>query len=150
MIIRKAKLKDLKFINQLDKESVAYHKRLNKKFYTLSKTDWNIKIKSQKRATSNPNHIILVVEKNKKIIGYVWIAKGIKKCIIQELVISKDFRIKGIGKKLIKKGLNLLKRRGYKIFEVKVLTKNKEAIKFYKKIGFKYKNKSKIFSTFIF
>jgi len=93
------------------------------------------------------NHYI-VAEEDGKIIGLVtWIMHGLPKHKLAELdriVILKEARGKGLGKKLvnelIKDANNAYKKKGYKLRKLYILTHadNKKAHIFYEKVGFKH------------
>jgi ribosomal protein S18 acetylase RimI-like enzyme len=90
----------------------------------------------------NPMCYILVAETNNKIVGLI--SYSIKpnlyhasnSCLIEELVVNKDFRNKGIAGQLIAKLLEELK--SIECAEISVSTEltNERAITFYKKHGF--------------
>src|SRR3989344_6230593 len=84
--------------------------------------------------------LLLVVEENKKLIGYMHTTffKNIyrKGGYVGDLFVLREFRRKGIATKLINKFIKALKNRGYKMISLSVNIKNKKAIKLYKKVGF--------------
>jgi ribosomal protein S18 acetylase RimI-like enzyme len=90
----------------------------------------------------NPMCYILVAETDNKIVGLI--SYSIKpnlyhasnSCIIEELVVSKNFRYKGIATQLISQLMEELK--SIECAEVSVSTEftNEKAVAFYKKHGF--------------
>ncbi|MDD5601285.1 MAG: GNAT family N-acetyltransferase [Actinomycetota bacterium] len=56
--------------------------------------------------------------------------------LINELIVSEDYRRKGVGKKLISKAIKIAKQRGMDEIEVGTEKKNIIAQSFYKKCGF--------------
>ncbi len=56
---------------------------------------------------------------------------------IHEIAVRKNFQGKGIGSKLLKTGIDYLKKKGLRYVELYVGEKNIRAINFYKKFGFK-------------
>jgi ribosomal protein S18 acetylase RimI-like enzyme len=65
------------------------------------------------------------------------ISKYCRKGYISNLFVVKDFREKGIAKKLIEKGLEWLKKNKTKHVSLEIHVDNKAALKIYRKYGFK-------------
>lgn len=91
---------------------------------------------------------IFVAKLNGKIIGFVasdgnWYSKREGKVVgaIHEVVVLPDYRNLGIGKSLINKALEYFKERGIDTVELWVGDENFRAINFYKKLGFKEKDR---------
>jgi ribosomal protein S18 acetylase RimI-like enzyme len=57
-------------------------------------------------------------------------------CEIEPLVVSADFRDKGIGSKLVEYVKKEAKAKGYRFFSVRPELRNEEAFKLYVKLGF--------------
>jgi PhnO protein len=81
--------------------------------------------------------------KNNGIIGFItcksqWLLhhEG-QVCEIQEMIVTKDFQGKGIGKELVEKVKKVVLAWGVKSLEVSSNKRRKEAHQFYQKIGFK-------------
>jgi len=95
-----------------------------------------------KNIKSNPKHIIIVAEINGKIVGSTtlliepkFIHQGGIVGHIEDVVVSKKFQGKKIGKKIIKYVLELAKNHGcYKT----ILDCSDDVKAFYEEIGFKY------------
>ena len=95
-----------------------------------------------KNIKSNPKHIIVVAEINGKIVGSTtlliepkFIHQGGIVGHIEDVVVSKKFQGKKIGKKIIKYVLELAKNHGcYKT----ILDCSDDVKAFYEEIGFKY------------
>ena len=92
---------------------------------------------------SDTNNKIIIATINDKIIGMMQITfipslsiKGSKRCQIESVRIHKDYRNKGFGKKLIGKGIEMAMKKKCSIVQLTSNKKRKDAIKFYKKIGF--------------
>ena len=93
-----------------------------------------------------PSHFVsgsrvFVAKDNGKIVGFLWAVfyehiknKGVG--IIEELYVDEKYRRKGIGKMLVFKAINFLKKHSTVIFVTTGLHMH-DAIKFYKAIGFK-------------
>lgn len=79
-----------------------------------------------------------------RVVGFLacdtnWISyvEGIEVGEIHEIFVHPEFRCRGIGKKLVEKGINYSKQRGRKICELWVGDRNELAKEFYRKLGFK-------------
>ncbi|SHK19074.1 GNAT family N-acetyltransferase [Thermocrinis minervae] len=85
---------------------------------------------------------------NGKLVGFVaadgnWFSKREGKVVgaIHELVVHPKYRGMGLGKKLMKKALEYFKERGLDLAELWVGDENKDAINFYKSLGFKERDR---------
>ena len=140
MKIRKATKEDIESINKLDRESVGYHKKFDKDFYTVSEKFWKIKKNSQIKAIKSLKNLILVADIDGEVIGYIWgyieEIMGYKVGKIQELIVSSKERGKGIGKKIINSMLDFFKSNGCIISEIEVFVDNISTVNVYEKIGF--------------
>lgn len=74
--------------------------------------------------------IFFVAEKDGKIVGYI-IADNSRHLIVS-IAVHPDYRRQGIGKALMERALKYMK--GYAYLQVRV--NNKDAIEFYRKLGF--------------
>ncbi len=91
---------------------------------------------------------IFIAKINGEIVGFVasdgnWYSKREGKVVgaIHELVVLPTYRKLGIGKELINKAFEYFKERGIDVAELWVGDENREAINFYKKLGFEEKDK---------
>jgi len=136
--IRKAMKKDKKAISELYYELHPVEEKENKEKGLLVPIEKS-KIKP----------ILLVAEENNQIVGFVWahfIQYGFFKYgTIDELFVKKEFRGKGIGTALLKKVIQKLENLKVKIIVVDTDKDNKEAIRLYKKVGFKLGKKGVTF-----
>jgi ribosomal protein S18 acetylase RimI-like enzyme len=129
LLIRKAKMKDFSRINSLSDELIGSPMGNRKRIF--------------QKAMKDKNYLCLVAELNKKIIGFIdmWafpdVSHGAYLAQIQNLIVSKKFRNKGIGAKLIKEAIKFSKKRKYHELHVWTEKKNKVAVKLYKKLGLK-------------
>ncbi|RLF44986.1 MAG: N-acetyltransferase [Thermoplasmata archaeon] len=111
-----------------DVKEYAYHKRRDVKNYVK----WLYRC--------DPDAFIVAFEEN-SIIGFVAGAKNWWDRVygdigeIHELVVKRDFRGKGIGKKILEEEIRLLEEKN-KIIGLWVGEKNYRAIKFYERFGF--------------
>ena len=75
-------------------------------------------------------------------VGFIWIVNnteqftGISYCFVMDLSIVKEYRRKGIGKMLINKAIEYTKGLGFNRIKLMVNSKNKNALRFYRQIGF--------------
>ncbi len=86
---------------------------------------------------------IVLIRKKDKAIGYCWTGisceegkPSIKKGRLLMLGVVPDYRLKGIGKKLVLAGLAHLRSRGLQVAELTVDSENKAAYALYRSIGF--------------
>ncbi len=96
-----------------------------------------------KNILTNPDMgIIFIVKLNNKIVGMVNIlytfstALGGKVALLEDLIIDKDSRGKGLGTKLVEHAIHHCQNNGYKRITLLTDNSNKDAQKFYKKLGF--------------
>lgn len=98
-----------------------------------------------KKSIEDNSACTLVAISGEKIVGYLigwtlssanWRLVG-KRAEIENMFISKKFRNKGIGSKLVDEFLVWAKKNDIKNISVSALSKNKNAINFYKQVGFK-------------
>lgn len=133
MKIRKAKVEDASEIVRFHKNTI---KKINSKDYTKKIIDaWTKNIKTfklKKRLKNNKNRIYFVAVLKNKIVGFILIDKEEK--IIRALYTHHKFQRQGIGKKLLKKGEEKLKKLGVKKSKMHCSI---TAIPFYKSQGYK-------------
>lgn len=78
-----------------------------------------------------------IARKNKKIIGYIEFKILGGAAYLSQLIVSKKIRGKGIGELLLKKFENFSKSKKCHILYLETSEKHKEALRFYKKHGYK-------------
>jgi len=120
-MIRKATLKDLNEIINIENESFNIHDRFSKEV---------IKYHIKKSHT-------YVYEYNKSIIAYLIYIPYKKSIRIYSIAVKKNYRNKKIATKLINHIINIAKKQRKKYLSLEVSVLNKIAINFYKKLGFK-------------
>jgi ribosomal protein S18 acetylase RimI-like enzyme len=138
ILIRQAKKQDIPIINSLTKEMHKFLGRMvGKEFSDKELKDEEIKVSELKG--------VLVAEDltKKKVVGYIsfsqkteeneWYGKHL---YLYEFGVTKEYRGKGIGEKLMNKVIQVCKKKNLNI-KVDTLIKNKKTIEFYRKIGFK-------------
>lgn len=149
MIIRKANLKDIPYLIELGKGMVNYHIDLaneNDKIYEKrnkdAKKNWK---KFLNKSIKDRNSLVLIAQDNNKYIAYsiALIKKNIPVFFIKkyghiyDLYVDKKYRSKGVGRKLMNKTKEFLKKKKIKFISLEVIHNNSAAIKFYENYGFK-------------
>ena len=143
MKIRKAKKSDLKEIDKVyfeasfDEVRTQFPKR-SKSNIIKELNKWRKdRIKEFKKEINSKNNYWLVAEVNGKVAGFAnaEIGKN-KEGRLTMLYIKKEFRGKGIGKRLIKERLKWIKSKKVKSIEAGSYIKNKSSISNLKKFGF--------------
>lgn len=88
------------------------------------------------------NHHLLIAVKQGEVVGFInfTVRKTIlhqqPSALIDELVVDKNYRCKGLGKKLVYQAINRAKQLKCGEIEVSTEKSNEQARKFYQKIGF--------------
>ncbi len=144
LIIEKAKLKNLKDLIYL-----LFDDDLGKYRENISEISFNNYKKSFLKILNDPNNEIFVMILSDQIIGMMQLTfipglsiEGMTRCQIESVRIKKNYRNKGYGSVLIKRGIEIAKLNKCGLIQ---LTSNKERIKainFYKKLGFLSTHKS--------
>jgi ribosomal protein S18 acetylase RimI-like enzyme len=137
-LIRKATKKDLREFKDMRKESMKFFSKISGEKIFLS--DQGIKKEFEMYLTKRAM-VLLILEMEKKVIGYMgyMIKKNKYKnfAYLNDVFIKKDFRKKGYGKLLVKEFIKISKEKGVEKMGLGVRIENKNAIKLYKKLGFK-------------
>ena len=113
---------------------------------------WFKKSKSNKFYTDllkNKDKLLLVAEDNKKLIGYLLLEtkfrdpflEGNRIGYVSELYVLPKYRRKGISKSLLEQGNKWFKKKRFKWIMVSTHSRDKPAIRFWEKKGFKEFNK---------
>lgn len=138
LIIRKAKFSDLSCVSELINELVN---SLNQ----LDNIDVNIAVKNYHKILRDRNSHMFLAEIDNKIIGFVnfslrqtLLHKGYSG-LIDELVVTVDFRNKDIGSKLLDAAVKECKNLGCCEVEVSTESSNISAVQFYKRYNFNEK-----------
>jgi len=75
-----------------------------------------------------------------KLVGFIWIYKheyfGETRMHINQIIVDKEYKRKGIGKRLLEEAEKKAKELGIKVIDLFVSEKNAEAVNFYEKMGF--------------
>ncbi len=138
MKIRKARKSDLKEYLKLKRQEEKDYSEITKQKITYPKD--NVMKKEFDKNLSSKSCLILVVEENKNLIGYMH-GTFFKNAYsnggyIEDIFVLKEFRKKKIATKLINEFIKILKQKKYKRIQLSVNSKNTRAIKLYKKLGF--------------
>lgn len=91
-----------------------------------------------KKSIINKKNYYLIAEEKGEIIGFghAYI-KSKDTGILESIYIKKQYRRKGIGKKIAKELIKWLKKKKFKYIESNALIKNKASLKLQEKMGFK-------------
>ena len=138
MIIRKGRKQDIPQVLDLIKELAEYEKALEQVSNTLERLE-------NDGFGDSPVYDLFVAESNNKIIGIAitffrystW--KG-KNLYIEDLVVSENFRRRGIGLKIFEKVKEFAEDSSCVGISLQVLDWNKTGINFYKKLNMKLDN----------
>ena len=115
--------------------------KLVKKFYSRSSPKT---VKAWEKAYEKMIKLLFVAEINKKIVGFIAYSTKQNSIYIEDLYVSKKCRGKGVATSLIKFIDNIRKKLKKGYITGNVRRKDKPAIRFYKKTGFKiYETKNK-------
>jgi len=121
MIIREFRPKDLKRVNEIEKMSFSnpYEIEMLKQLFDIGAG-------------------FLIAQINDYIVGYIifWIKEEYQGHIIS-LAVDTNYKRQNIGSRLVKVAIDIFKNFNIKRINLEVKTQNKEAICFYKSIGFK-------------
>ena len=110
----------------------------NRKDIFTAKTDEELK-NDLINVLRNPEKIVLVIEVENAIIGYVefkYSTKATKSIWIDEIFVDNDYKRKGYGRMLIEEVSKFAKKNNCKRIELNCWSFNENALKFYKNIGF--------------
>ncbi|ABO08005.1 GNAT family N-acetyltransferase [Pyrobaculum calidifontis] len=143
VVIRPARREDLDAITQL----IVRLKRLNAEFDPLLEVVPEIVEASRKyveNALESPSSVVLVAVEGDRIVG---VFKGDVEDrifykpryagVIREFYVLPEYRRKGIGKRLMMEGIELLRKKGAELIMASFPALNEIAVNFYKKMNFR-------------
>ena len=150
MKIRRGKREDIKKLWSIEMQSRDYHAKIvGKKLSKLNKKKIDKKakkefIKNYAELFNNKKSILLVAEKNKKIIGYLageitkwwWSDNPPELALINDMGVIESHKKKGIAGKLFKAFERWAKSKKVYALSINVWAKNIPAYNFYKKYKF--------------
>ena len=84
----------------------------------------------------NPD-LSFVAVRDGRVIGYVQASTRGSRAVIEDLVVDKGYQGKSVGRRLLKKELQILKRKNVKLVVAEVHFKCASSIPFYYKFGFR-------------
>jgi len=137
--LRKANLSDFEqYINLRKQDILEYSKIIGEKIPLAQEKQIKKEFEGMLKSKA---HIILVVEKDNFLIGYltgsiiknVWQHSG----YVDDVFVKSDFKKKGVGRHLIEGFIKFLKDNKIRKCRLGVNVKNENAINLYKKLGFK-------------
>jgi len=136
--IRKANKRDLKEYLKLKEKSLdEYSKLIEEKIKFVKRYI----IKEFNNAISKKNEVLLLIEENNKpkgyLLGVLAITPYYKDAYMGDLFIYRNDRKKGYATALIKKFIDICSKKSIKKYRLGVNIKNKDALRLYKKLGFK-------------
>ena len=139
MIIRKGIKKDIPQVLDLIKELAKYENSIEKVSNTVERIE-------NDGFGKTPIFDLFVAENSKKIIGiaityYRYSTWRGRKLYLEDLIISENYRRKGIGGKLFDFVINFAKEKKCTGLDLQVLDWNTIGINFYKKYNMKFDNK---------
>ncbi len=144
MKIRKALLKDLEEIDRIYVEGSIKEAKLQFSKKEAEKTIKNFdeykkdRLKGFKKNLKDKKYYWIIVEINKKVIGFgEAYLKNKKAGMIENIYVDKKFRKKGIGTKIAKDLINWLKKKKIKDIGSACYIKNIPSLNMHKKLGFK-------------
>ncbi len=132
MRIRNARIEDAKEIVSFNKQTI---RRVNAKDYpkeVIEKWSRALNVVHFRKRFKEGNRKVFVAVEGKQLVGFV--AVNLEKLSIRALYVHPDFIGRGIGKKLLKKGEDFLRRQGVK---KSVIHCSLTAIPFYESQGYK-------------
>lgn len=143
--IRKAKISDLENIAELEKQQNSLHEKFDYQYYAQDydfKKKWIKLVK--KKLFNNRKSLFLVAVNENILVGFIHgdirdnFLRQIKKYgHIDDIFIDEDYRNKKIGTMLVGKLMRWFKRNRILYVDLMVSLKNKAAVRFYEKLGFK-------------
>jgi len=141
MKIRKASMDDIKKFIEVYKS--AYRKLGKYSYKEKSSIKWYFRwlLKRDKNG-------VFLAEEGEKTIAFIACDANWKSLIenesvgeIHEIIVREECKRRGMGKKLMKIAEEYLRRKGHKKIELWVGKENKEARKFYEKLGYEVKDR---------
>ena len=146
--IGEAKRKDIRSIVELGKEIADYHRRIDDYYISGEEIEKLLRKNLEKILGKRNSKVLLAKDKNKILAyGIAFIekpkayVKPKKIGHLADLYVKKEYRNKGIGRQMFNKFLEWFKSHKIKHVELTVDTKNKIAIKAFKKYGFSERRK---------
>lgn len=94
-------------------------------------------VSALKTELENSNSSYIVAKLNFEIIGFAGVWKAVDEVHIMDIVVKKNYRHQGIGKKLLENLIQLTKKMGFSVITLEVNAQNTIAQKLYLHYNFK-------------
>ena len=145
MKIRKAQIKDLSEIDeiyqegQLDEEENKFSRKSKKEILKELDKSKKLRLNGFRKAINSSKEKFLVLEEKDKLIGFGDAVLSNKKrnAEVALIYVKREYRRKGIGKKLLKELLKWLKEKGESKVFVTMDIENNSSINLNKQVGFR-------------
>ena len=96
---------------------------------------WSYNVLKQELVNQNTTYII--AKENSEVVGFAGISVCLDEATLNNIVVKKSYRGKGIGGELLESLIELCSDMNMKLLTLEVNTQNTPAIKLYEKFGFK-------------
>ena len=130
-------------IEELQRVTQKSLKEINALLPQLSKTPKLLSLKLLEIITKDKNTCLVVAKDGSRIVGMgslvVFLTPHSRRARIEDVVVDKSYRGKGIGEKISKELISLAKKKKVKSIELSSRPSRAVANKLYKKLGFKQK-----------
>ena len=144
IIVRNAKLKDVKAIAKLNYELMIHVGKYDK-IFKMCKNPLPMMEGWRRKGVYSPRQKLMVAEDNGKIIGYInatikqrpKIYEVAEVGFISDIYVAPEYRRQGVSKLLLDPILKWLKSKKLKYVNLFAVTENEVALKVWKKYGFK-------------
>lgn len=144
VVIRKGRTGDEERLVELWKELIDHHKHFDKGYSDFVPDVEEIQAKFYSKVIRSRKSVMFVAEENGVIVGLLFgsiasrppVFKIQKHAFIGDILVTKKFRCKGIGKMLVYEFESWGKERGAKFMTLAVYPENKTGLAFWEKMGF--------------
>lgn len=144
VIIRNAKETDLMDLQVLFREENKFHSMLIPEY--VRETEDVLRRQELTELIEDDNTILLVAESNSNVVGAIILSikqisgprwkYSYESGFIEDIIVSRNYQKKGVGKLLVKNSEKWLISKGAKSLELHVWESNKNARQFYEHMGF--------------
>ena len=146
MVIRTAKLSDIKILTALYAETSEYHNKLDSKYYKEVSSKTTGEFTKETSSTMKKKEIeVYIAEHNDSPVGFTsfkieredyFDTKIIEFVNIYEVYVQEKYWGKGYGKALLSKAEQYAKKKSIKHISLHCSSKNPNALAFYKHLGY--------------
>ena len=152
MQLRKASLEDKTELKQI---CISGYSICFADYWNANGLEWylNEQFGDQKLKTdlANKNIDYYIIYDTKDLIGFVKVNSNPNPTFptqvtteLEKMYVLPEFKGQGIGRKVLTEVINIIQKRGSRMFFLDVLDTNKSAIEFYKKLGFNFLHSSRL------